>query len=88
VVAGNVQQRDVETADEVFKVIERQVPASEHQVRPQGGQLFAVETLLDLVGDGEDTQLGLVVGGGGPQRMPGIGGRSQGDDEHARERIA
>jgi len=30
----------------------------------------------------------MVFGPGGPQHIRGIGGRSQGDDEHAKERIA
>jgi hypothetical protein len=56
VVAGDVKQRDVEAADQILEVVERKVPAAEHDVRPHRGQLVAVEALFDLVRDGEDAQ--------------------------------
>jgi hypothetical protein len=56
VVAGHVEQRDVEAADEIFEVVEGQVAAAEHHVRPDLGQLVRVKAFLDLVRDGEDAQ--------------------------------
>ena len=56
-VAWDVEQRDVEPADEVFEVVERQIATPEHQVRIQPGQAVAIERFVDLVGDGEDARL-------------------------------
>lgn len=56
-VAGHVQQRDVDPADQVLEVIERQVAAAKDQVGTKARQPVAVEPLIDLVRDGEDAQL-------------------------------
>lgn len=58
-VARHVEKGNVQPADEVLEVVERQVAAAQDQVRPDRRELVAVESLLDLVGDGEDAQLGL-----------------------------
>ena len=55
-VAGHVQQRDVDPADQVLEVVERQVAAAEDQVGTKARQPVAVEPLIDLVRDGEDAQ--------------------------------
>jgi hypothetical protein len=75
VIAGHVEHRNVEAADQVLEVVERQVSASEDDVRPDRIQLVAVEALVDLVGDREDTrglhaleaERGLGVARAGPQ---------------------
>jgi hypothetical protein len=57
VVARHVEQRDVEAADQVLEIVEGQVAAAQDQVGPDLRQALAVETFIDLVGDGEDAQL-------------------------------
>jgi hypothetical protein len=42
VVSGYVQERNVEAADEVLEVVERQVAAREDEVRPQCLELVPV----------------------------------------------
>jgi hypothetical protein len=59
VVARDVEQRDVEPADEILQIVEGQVAAAEDQVGPDLRQAVAVETLIDLVGNGEDARLSL-----------------------------
>jgi hypothetical protein len=59
VVARDVQQGDVEPADQVLEVVERQVAAADDEVGLDAGQAIAVETLIDLVGDREDADRGI-----------------------------
>lgn len=70
-VARDVQQGHVEAADEVFEVVPGQVAAAEDEVRLQGRQPFAVESLFDLVGDGEDARVEL-LDALEPQGGPGL----------------
>jgi len=61
VVAGDVEDRNVEAADEVLEIIERQVAATKNELRPDRIELVAVKALVDLVGNREDAR-GLVTG--------------------------
>jgi hypothetical protein len=58
VVAGNVEHRHVEPADQVLEVVEGEVAAPQDELRPQGRQPVAVQRLVDLVGDGQDARCG------------------------------
>ena len=58
-VAGHVQQGDVEPADQVLEVVERQVAAAQDEVGPDAGQAIAVQTVIDLVGNREDAQCAI-----------------------------
>jgi len=53
VVAGNIKERHVERAHEVFEVVERQVAAAKNEVGARAAQPVTVQSLIDLVGDGE-----------------------------------
>jgi hypothetical protein len=56
VVARHVEQGNVETADEIFEVVEGQVAASEHEIGSHVGQPVAVEAFVDLVRNREDAR--------------------------------
>ena len=55
-IAGHVQQRNVGPADQVFEIVEREVPARQDEVRRQSRELVPVERFVHLVGDCEDPQ--------------------------------
>jgi len=54
VVAGDVEEGDVEPADDVLEVLEGQVAGRENQVGTEAPQLRAVERFVDLIGDCQD----------------------------------
>jgi hypothetical protein len=58
VVPRHVEQRHVEPADQVLEIVERKIAAAQHQVEVQAAQLVAIQRLVDLVGDGEDSRGG------------------------------
>jgi hypothetical protein len=49
VVPGNVEEWDVKPADQILKIIKRQIPARQHDVRTKGSQLVAIERVVDFV---------------------------------------
>jgi hypothetical protein len=57
VIAGHVEKRNVEPADQVLEIVEGQVAAAQDQVGPDLRQAIAIEAFIDLVGDGEDAQV-------------------------------
>ena len=57
VVAGDVEERDVHAAHQVFEVVERQVTTGKDEVWLQGREPVTVQQLIDLVGDGEDARV-------------------------------
>ena len=56
-VAGDVEERDVHAAHQVFEVVERQVTTGKDEVWLQGREPVTVQQLIDLVGDGEDARV-------------------------------
>jgi len=56
VVAGNIEERHVEPADDVLEVVEGKIAAAQDEVRFDRGQAIAIQRLVDLVGDGEDAR--------------------------------
>lgn len=56
-IAGHVEKRNVEPADQVLEIVEGQVAAAQDQVGPDLRQAIAIEAFIDLVGDGEDAQV-------------------------------
>lgn len=56
VVARDIQERNVQLADQVLEVVERQVAAGEYQVGLDRRQPVAVQAFVDFVGDGEDAR--------------------------------
>lgn len=53
-VARHVDERNIEAADDILQVVERQVATGNHQVRAKAGELVGVERLIDLVRNRED----------------------------------
>ncbi len=56
-IAGDVEERHIHAAHEVFEVVERQVTTGQDQVWLEGREPVAVQRLIDLVGDGEDARV-------------------------------
>lgn len=56
VVARNVKQRDVEPADEIFEIVERQVAARDDDVWSHRRQAVAIKRFVHLIGDGQYAQ--------------------------------
>jgi hypothetical protein len=56
VVARYVQQRHVETADDVLEVVPGQVSARQDDVRLEIQELVSVQALVNLVRDGENAR--------------------------------
>jgi len=56
VVAGHVEQRHVEPANQVLEIVERKIATAQDKLDVQRPQLVAVQGLVDLVGDGEDSR--------------------------------
>jgi hypothetical protein len=54
VVARYVDERNIEAADDVLQVVERQVATGNHQVGAKAGKLVGVKRLIDLVRNRED----------------------------------
>ena len=68
-VARDIQERNVEPADQIFEVIERQVAARKNDVRAERCELFAVQRFIDFIGDCEDSRQGL---GNVPSAAPSL----------------
>ena len=56
VVARDIEERNVEPADQVLEVIERQVATTEYEVGLDGRQPIAIQAIVDFVRDGEDAR--------------------------------
>jgi hypothetical protein len=56
VVARHVEHGNVEPAHQVLEVVEGQVAAADDDIGTDLGEPIAIERLVDLVGDGEDSR--------------------------------
>jgi hypothetical protein len=59
VVPWDVKKRYVDSTDQVFEVVERQVSTRKHDVRAKRCELFAVQRFVDLIGDCEYSRQGF-----------------------------
>lgn len=58
-VPWDVKKRYVDSTDQVFEVVERQVSTRKHDVRAKCCELFAVQRFVDLIGDCEYSRQGF-----------------------------
>src|ERR1700693_265885 len=70
-VSQHAQKGNVDAADHVLEVVERQVAARHHQVGPERIELVAKDGFVYLIRDGEDLQFARSSGEDlAPRRQP------------------
>jgi hypothetical protein len=56
VISGHIEERHVDTRDQVLQIFEGQIAARDDEVWPQCVELISVKRFVDLVGDGENSR--------------------------------